>query len=90
MAYYRYLVANCDIPAENIRAGDLIEIPLGTHEPIGSYRKHGQNHGRFLGYEADGQLTPVDGVIGFPDRNLELDPSAEAAPSGHRGPLRLA
>lgn len=66
MPYYRYLVANQDIPEENIRAGDTIEIPLGCPEPIVSVRGHGFNHGRFLGYEADGLISPVDGVIGLP------------------------
>lgn len=66
MPYYRYLTVTRDCPEENLYAGDLVEIALGTPEPIRSIRIHGHNHGRFLGLEADGILSPVDGVIGFP------------------------
>lgn len=67
MPHYRYLVANYDIPAENIRAGDLIEIPVGSCEPVGSYRKHGFNVSRFLGYEADGLIATTDQFAGSSD-----------------------
>lgn len=77
MAHYRYLRCVRNVPAFNLREGDLVEIGLGTPDPIRSYRAHGYNHGAFLGLEADGALIPLDGVLGLVPRR-EGDPRPPA------------
>lgn len=83
MPSYRYLRCVADVPAHGLRSGDLVEITLGADEPIRSYRTHGHNLGAFLGLEADGQLIPLDGVLG-----LRPTPQAVAPPrESERRPL---
>lgn len=72
MAHYRYFVATQDIPEDDIHAGDTIEIPVGCPGPVLSLRAHGYNHARFLGYEAEGVISPVDGVLGLPTSSPTL------------------
>jgi hypothetical protein len=61
-----YCHATVAIPEENIAEGDIVAIDPRDPHPITSLRFHGTNIGRFLGYQADGKLERVDGIIGLP------------------------